>query len=249
MTAQSEYRLGQAVAIVSGGARGLGEAQVRILAANGARVICADILDREGALLACELSDAVRYERLDVRIHGEWDRLVERTEARWGPVSILVNNAGVLPLDRLESFAEETFRNAIDINLMGTLFGMQAVLPSMRRAGGGSIVNISSTAGLGAAPYLAAYSASKFAIRGLTKVAALEFASDNVRVNSVHPGNIRTEMTKEFPDAVNTPIERWGLPEEVAQAVLFLCSKSSSFVTGAEFVIDGGQSAVLAGTT
>ena len=245
----SNMTLDGRVAIVTGCGRGLGEAQTRAIHRSGAKVLCTDILPDGGERLAEELGPDVHFLRHDVSRRDEWERAVGEAEQRFGPVSILVNNAGILLLRKIETISEADYRRVVDVNQISVLLGIQSVIPSMRRAGGGSIVNISSTAGMGAAPLLVAYSASKFAVRGITKVAALELAVDNIRVNSVHPGSIRTEMTRDFPEPAGTPIRRWGEASEIADMVVFLASSASSFCTGSEFVADGGQTAVLSSTT
>ena len=167
-------RLNGSVAIVTGGARGIGAAQVRALAAEGANVVVGDIMDDDGRALADELGDAVRYEHLDVRSEEDWRRVLDVAERSYGPVSVLVNNAGVVEFASIEQQSPEAFRRVLDINLYGAWLGMHVVVPSMRRAGGGVIVDISSTAGLTGMPDLGAYVASKWGLRGLTRTAALE---------------------------------------------------------------------------
>lgn len=237
-------RVSGKVAIVTGGARGLGESFVRLLAAEGAKVMCTDVLDREGATLAGAL-DGVRFMHHDVVRRDDWHRVVEATEAALGPVSVLVNNAGIGGAAPLESYPEKDFRRVMDINVLGVFLGMQSVIPSMRRAGGGSIINISSTSGLRGVPHTTAYTASKFAVCGMTKTAALELAADSIRVNSVHPGPSKTPILMEAPDVIEAvlqqvPAHRLGEPTEIANMVLLLASDDMKFATGAEFVVDGG---------
>jgi 3alpha(or 20beta)-hydroxysteroid dehydrogenase len=223
----------------------MGAAHVRLLSENGARVLCCDVLAAEGAALAQELGSMVRFLPLDVTSREQWREAVATAERFFGPVSILVNNAGVLAIDPIESMTEEAYRRVIDVNQVGTFLGMQAVIPSMRRAAGGSIVNISSTAGFAGAKHMVAYVASKFAVRGMTKVAALELGPDKIRVNSVHPGGVATPMVKNFGAPAHIPIPRLADPSELAQLVLFLASDASSYCTGSEFVADGGYLAVV----
>jgi len=238
------------VAIVTGGARGMGAAHVRALVEAGAQVLCADVLQDEGeALVAALPQGRASYHRLDVTTREEWRRAVTAAEVRFGPVSVLVNNAGVFAMGRIEEMEERDFRRVLDINAVGTFLGMQAVVGSMRRAGGGSIVNISSTAGFAGSPQMAAYVASKFAVRGMTKVAALEFGKDKIRVNSIHPGAIATPMTAGAGTPSFVPIPRFAEPEEVAKLMLYLASDDSAFCTGSEFVIDGGLLCVVGENT
>ncbi len=241
-------RLEGKVAIVTGGARGQGEAEARCFVEEGAQVLVADVLDDLGEKVAANLGPAAAYRHLDVRSPDEWAAAVADATTRFGGVDVLVNNAGILKLGLIEQLALETYLDVVMVNQVGCFLGMQAVIPALRARGGGSIVNISSTAGLAGTVGLAAYTASKFAIRGMTKVAALELGHAGIRVNSVHPGGIDTDMVKipEFAHLdsnatyAKMPIPRIGQPEEVARLVLFLASDESSFSTGAEFVVDGG---------
>ncbi|MGE3619868.1 MAG: SDR family oxidoreductase [Acidimicrobiia bacterium] len=234
------------VALVSGGARGLGAAYVRILAAEGARVVFGDVLDDEGAALAGELGDDVRFVHLDVTDPEQWSAAVEVAEEAFGPVTVLVNNAGIVVVNTLEDMTPEEFGRVIDVNLKGTFLGMRAVIPGMRRAGTGSIINVSSTAGLRGYTWHAGYDASKYGVRSLAKVAALELGQYGIRANSVHPGQVRTPMNEGRQLRVDhVALGRVGEPEELAALVLFLASDASSFCTGAEFVADGGETAGL----
>ena len=229
------------VALVSGGARGLGEAQVRGLVAEGARVVIGDVLDHEGEILAKELGDDVVFVHLDVTDTGSWDAAVSTAEESFGPVTVLVNNAGIVAFGAVDQIAVEDFDRTIDVNLRGVFLGIRAVAPGMKAAGGGAIVNISSTAGLMGYAGIAPYVASKWAVRGLTKAAALDLGP-TIRVNSVHPGPIATPMTAGLDDSMVAAqrIPRFGRPDEVAAAVLFLASDEASFMTGAELAVDGG---------
>ncbi|MFF5185269.1 SDR family NAD(P)-dependent oxidoreductase [Streptomyces sp. NPDC000345] len=234
-------RLDGRVAVVTGGARGIGAAVARLLAAEGAHVVVADLLDAEGTALATELGGPSRFLHLDVTDEHAWQKGLARTERDLGPVSVLVNNAGIADFGTMEEQSLTSFRRVVDVNLQGPWLGMRAVAPSLRRAGGGVIVNISSLAGLTGYAGVGAYVASKWGLRGLTKTAALELAPDGVRVCSVHPGVIRTAMTAGFDEsfAAGQPLPRFGDPEEVARMVLFVVTEAT-FSTGTEFVLDGG---------
>ncbi|VBB14638.1 glucose 1-dehydrogenase [Burkholderia stabilis] len=241
------------IALITGGARGQGAAEARLFVAQGSRVVIADVLDTEGQKLADELGEAALYQHLDVTCAANWEHTVQATLRRFGKLDILVNNAGIIKLGPIETFSLEDYRRVVDVNQIGCWLGMKSVLPAMKTTGG-AIVNTSSIAGLEGVAYGSAYVASKFAIRGMTKVAALEFGRYNIRVNSVHPGGVDTHMGRppEFADMDPSatyrglPIPRIGRPEEIADLVLFLASDQSSYCTGAEFVIDGGM---LAGTS
>ncbi|MFE6859223.1 SDR family oxidoreductase [Nocardia sp. NPDC057668] len=230
--------------IVTGGARGMGAAFARKLAAEGAAVVITDVLVAEGAALAAELGDRALFLPLDVTDEAAWNDVVAQAESAFGPVSGLVNNAGIVHVDPIDKLAEADYRRVIDVNQVGVFLGMKAVIGSMRAGGVGSIVNISSTGGLIGYSNILGYVASKWAVRGMSKTAAQEFAADNVRVNSVHPGIVATEMVaasdRSKSIAANQPIARPGTPEELANLVLFLISDESSYSTGAEFIADGG---------
>jgi 3alpha(or 20beta)-hydroxysteroid dehydrogenase len=229
------------VAIVTGAARGMGESHVRGLAAAGARVVATDVLDDLGTALADELGDAVMDRHLDVTDEAAWIDVVADAEATWGPVGVLVNNAGIVMFGSIVDLTVEQFQKTLDINLTGVFLGMHCVVPSMKRAGGGSIVNISSTAGLQGYANLGAYVASKWGVRGLTKTAALELGAFGIRVNSIHPGPIRTPMVGGLRDdlASGAPIPRIGEPSEVTALMLFIVQEAT-YSTGHEFIIDGG---------
>jgi 3alpha(or 20beta)-hydroxysteroid dehydrogenase len=239
------------VAMVTGGARGMGAAEVRRLHDAGASVVAADILDDDGKALADELGDRVRYLHLDVTSEDEWTAAVEQVEREFGKLDVLVNNAGILKFNAVADTPLDEFRQVLEVNLIGTFLGMKAAIPAMKRAGGGSIVNISSTEGLAGTVFCGAYTASKFGVRGLTKVAAIEYGADKIRVNSVHPGGIDTPMTRAVMDEEGRKyvgkkvagLKRMGTADEVAGVVLFLAGDDSSYCTGAEFVVDGGVTA------
>ncbi|WP_328356430.1 glucose 1-dehydrogenase [Mycobacterium sp. NBC_00419] len=234
-------RVADKVAIITGGAQGMGAADARMLVAEGAKVVIGDILDEKGQQLADELGDAARYVHLDVTEVDEWQAAVDTALSAFGKVNVLVNNAGIVQVSPLKSIDVDKWNRVLAVNLTGAMLGIKAVLEPMKAAGGGSIINVSSIEGMRGASWVHSYVASKWALRGLTKSAALELASDNIRVNSVHPGFIRTPMTKHFPDdMVGAPMGRPGKPEEVATFIVFLASDESSFSTGSEFVVDGG---------
>ncbi len=234
-------RFENTVAIVTGGARGMGASHVRGLVAEGAKVVFGDILDEEGKKLEEELGDSSLYVHLDVTQPSQWADAVSTTEKLFGPVDLLVNNAGIVAFGPIDKMAPDEFRRVIDINLFGTFLGMQEVIPSMRKAGKGVIINISSTAGLMGYANIGAYTASKWGVRGLTKAAAMELGTDGIRVVSIHPGPIRTPMTDGIGDEMcqTQPIKRFGEPEEVTKLVLFLAAEAT-YSTGSEFVVDGG---------
>lgn len=234
-------RVAGKIALISGGARGMGASHARLLVSEGAQVVIGDVLDDEGAALADELGDAALYAHLDVRDPEQWAAAVQAAVNRYGKLNVLVNNAGIVALGPLRTFDLEQWHNVIDVNLTGTFLGMRAVVDSMIAAGGGSIINVSSIEGLRGAPMVHPYVASKWAVRGLSKSAALELARHNIRVNSLHPGFIRTPMTEHLPeDLVTIPLGRPGESHEVSTFVVFLASDESSYATGSEFVMDGG---------
>ena len=241
-------RLEGKVAIITGAARGQGEAEARRFVAEGAQVLLTDVLDAEGEAVAGSLGDAAAYRHLDVTVEEEWVAAVADCEERFGPVTVLVNNAGILDFSPIHKQDVGRFRTVVDINLVGPLIGMKTVAPSMRRAGGGSIINVSSNAGIVGLPSAGAYVASKWGLRGLSKTAAMDLGAIGVRVNSVHPGGILTPMT-DFEGSADSgwaralPAGRMGQPEEVANVVTFLASDEASYVTGAEWSVDGGATA------
>jgi 3alpha(or 20beta)-hydroxysteroid dehydrogenase len=240
-------RLDGKVAIITGGARGQGAAEARLFAAEGARVVIGDVLDDAGTAVADELGPVAAYTHLDVTDEDQWQDVIALTEERFGPVTVLVNNAGILMFEAIHRTELADFERILQVNLTGVFLGIRAVTPSMTKAGGGSIVNISSTAGLTGLPYLGAYVASKWAVRGLTKCAAIDLGPKGIRVNSVHPGGIDTPMIqgtdRDAPYYKRLPVPRMGSPDEAARAVLFLASDEASYTTGAELTVDGGATA------
>jgi 3alpha(or 20beta)-hydroxysteroid dehydrogenase len=229
------------VVLISGGAQGMGASHAQMLVAEGAKVVIGDILDDKGKALADELGDAARYVPLDVTDADQWDAAVAVANSEFGSLTGLVNNAGIVALGKIGKFDMAKWQKVIDVNLTGTFLGMQAAVESMKAAGTGSIINVSSIEGLRGAPMVHPYVASKWAVRGLSKSAAIELGKFNIRVNSIHPGFIRTPMTKHFPeDMVTTPLGRPGQSPEVSTFVVFLISDESSYSTGSEFVMDGG---------
>ena len=229
------------VALVSGGARGIGAASARALAAEGAKVVIGDILDDAGRAVADELGDVGRYVHLDVTSPGDWTAAVETAVAEFGTLNVLFNNAGIANGAAINRFKLEKWQQIIDVNLTGPFLGIRAAADALIAAGGGSIINTSSIEGLRGTSWAHGYVASKWGLRGLTKSVAIELAPHGVRVNSLHPGLIRTPITENFPDdQIPIPLGRPGLPEDVASFVVFLASDESSYATGTEFVIDGG---------
>lgn len=241
-------RLENKVAIVTGGSQGMGETHVRTFVKEGAKVVIADILEEKGRALAEELGESALFIKLDVTSASGWENVVKETERVFGPVHILVNNAGIsVNLSLLET-SEEDYKKIIGINQVSVFLGMKAIVPSMKKVENGSIINISSINGLVGGSI--GYTDSKFAVRGMTKAAALELTQYGIRVNSVHPGVIETPMImqedskdliQEF--AKHIPIQRIAKAQEVSNMVLYLASDDSSYSTGSEFVVDGGLTA------
>lgn len=248
-------RLDGKVALISGGARGQGACEARMFCQEGAKVVIGDVLDDEGKKTEAELRAAggeVTYVHLNVTSETDWQAAVATAERLYGKLSVLVNNAGILLRKLIEETTEDDWDRIMAVNVKGVFLGTKHALPAMRRAGGGSIVNISSTAGLVGSPgRSSAYTATKGAVRLFTKATAVQHAQDNIRCNSVHPGPIATDMIKDTMEdpaqwaerLKRLPMRRAGKPEDVAYGVLYLASDESSFVTGSELVIDGGTTA------
>lgn len=238
-------RLKGKVILISGGARGQGAAEARLCVAEGARVVIGDVLEAAGRQLASELGGAAVFVRQDVTQERDWETAVQAAEALGG-LHGLVNNAGIYQPRSMMDTDAELFERHMRVNQLGCFLGMKSVVPLMEQSGGGSIVNISSVAGLRGSPGAFAYSATKWALRGMTKAAAIDLAPRKIRVNSVHPGPIDTEMLKVRTPEQNqqrlqlVPMKRMGTAEEVARLVLFLLSDESGYITGAEVAIDGG---------
>lgn len=235
------------VALVTGAARGQGESHARRFVAEGARVAVTDVLDSSGAALAAELGESALFIHLDVSDETSWTEAVTETEARLGPLGVLVNNAGVDLQRSIEETSLADYRRIIDVNQVGTFLGIRSAIPSMRQAGGGSIINISSIGGIHTVVRnRIAYVAAKHAIRGMTKAAAAELAADGIRVNSVHPGFVDTEMFKAAgvgPERLAAiPLGRPAEIAEISELVLFLASDASRYITASEHLIDGGMS-------
>jgi 3alpha(or 20beta)-hydroxysteroid dehydrogenase len=246
------------VALVSGGARGQGEAEARRFAAEGASVVIGDILDDAGAAVADGIGCAARYVHLDVTSETDWERAVSTAMSEFGRLDVLVNNAGTARLTPIIGGTLEDYLAVVMVNQVGVYLGMRAAAPAMDRSGGGSIVNISSIDGIVAMRAVSAYVASKFAVRGMTKVAALELAPLGIRCNSVHPGYIDTVLLRGggssgFPEtdpsvlAATVPAKRLGTVDDVTDVVLFLASDASRYCSGAEIVVDGGLIAGIPG--
>ncbi len=248
-------RLENKVALISGGARGMGAVEARLFAAEGARVVIGDVLAEEGRQTEAAVNEAggqCVFVRLDVTSEADWAGAVAAAVSRFGKLDILVNNAGVSTAGGIEELTVEAWERTMDINAKGVFLGTKAAIPEMRKAGGGSIINISSGAGIAPAPGTSgAYAASKGAVRIFSKSTAVQYAGENIRCNSVHPGPIETPMLRsargsgaQLDDTIErVPLGRIGRPEEIAYGVLYLASDESSFVTGSELVIDGGRTA------
>ncbi len=248
-------RLQDKVALISGGARGQGAVEAKLFAREGAKVVIGDILEDEGRRVEAEINETggeCLFLTLDVVNEGHWQDAVQAAVQRFGKLDILVNNAGIFKLANIEETSAELWDEIMDVNAKGVFLGTKFAIPEMRKAGGGSIINISSVAGLIGTRYSAAYGASKGAVRLLTKSTAIQYAKENIRANSIHPGVIETPMTA--PNLLadeqarqssisRHPLGRLGQPEDVAYGALFLASDESSFMTGSELVIDGGLTA------
>lgn len=244
------HDLSNRTAIVTGGAQGMGAAEARLLAAAGAHVVIADLQEEPGRDLAEELGERARFIRMDVSEQRDWTRLVDSLEDR-PPLRVLINNAGVHWNHTLVEETPEGFEQMLRVNVLGTFLGIRAVTGPMRAAGGGSIINVSSVLGVTGARASGAYATSKWGIRGLTKTAALELGRDGIRVNAILPGHIATPMQAKVRGAEDDPIynsialKRRGTPEEAAELALFLASDAGSYLSGADFTVDGGLTAAL----
>jgi 3alpha(or 20beta)-hydroxysteroid dehydrogenase len=240
-------RLAGKVALISGGARGQGEAEVRLFVEEGAKVVFGDVLDDLGEAVAKDIGDDAVYLHHDVRREDDWKAIVAEAVSRFGSLDVLVNNAGIVIMDVLtHETTLEAYMRVIEVNQIGVFLGMRAAIPAMLRNRRGSVVNISSTAGITGIAGSIAYNASKFAVRGMTKTAALEYGKAGIRVNSIHPGMIATPMVQSLLDQMPPEfyaayaIPRAAQPREVANLAVFLASDESSFCTGAEYLVDGG---------
>ncbi|MFB7995482.1 glucose 1-dehydrogenase [Streptomyces sp. NPDC056002] len=233
------------VVVITGAGRGQGAAEAALAAAAGARVVVTDVREEEGAEVAESLGDQGLFVRHDVADPDSWGEVVDAALGAFGRIDALVNNAALWRTAPVERETLENFEQLIRVNLLGPFLGIQAVVPAMREAGGGSVVNVSSTAGLIGIPGHAAYGSTKFGLRGLTRSSALDLAGYGIRVNSVHPGAIDTPMIAGVSgkDWSQLPLGRMGRPEEVGELVLFLASDASSYITGTEFTVDGGSTA------
>ncbi|MFI8998487.1 glucose 1-dehydrogenase [Streptomyces sp. NPDC053542] len=251
MASETAGRLAGKVVLITGAGRGQGAAEARLFAEHGARVVLTDVQEDAGREVASGLGKQALFVPHDVTDAAGWQRVTEAALGTFGRIDALVNNAALWRTAPIEEESEANLQRLLQVNLVGPFLGLQAVVPPMRATGhGGSVVNISSTAGLVGIQGHASYGATKFGLRGLTKSAALDLARHRIRVNSVHPGMVDTPMVagalgadageREWP---NVPLRRMGRPEEVAELVLYLVSDASAYVTGAEFAIDGGLTA------
>ncbi|WP_194897083.1 glucose 1-dehydrogenase [Catenulispora pinisilvae] len=235
------------VVLVTGAARGQGAEEARLFAEEGAQVVLADVLEEAGQAVAKEIGDAARFVRLDVTDEAQWIAAADFAAAEFGKLDGLINNAGILRFNKIEKTSIEEYMQVVTVNQVGVFLGLHVCLPRIRAAGGGTVVNTASVDGFAGMAYLGSYVSTKFAVRGLTKVAALE-AGPTVRVNCICPGGVHTPMvTEHMPEDADPdigysgiPLKRVGTPLEIAKAALFLTSDDSSYCTGADFVLDGG---------
>ena len=245
-------RLKGKVALISGGARGQGAVEGKLFTREGAKVVLGDVLEAEGMRTAEEIrvqgGDAV-FVKLDVTKEDDWQHAVDTAVSTYGKLDILVNNAGILQMEGIEDITQQVWDRVMAVNSTGVWLGMKTAVPALRQAGGGSIVNISSISGLIGTGMQTAYQASKGAVRIMTKTAAIQYAKEGIRINSIHPGPIDTPMTTDLDREVwqmflnGVPLKRAGTSEDIAYGVLYLASDESSFVTGSELIIDGGYTA------
>jgi len=246
-------RLDGKVAFITGGARGQGLEAAKLFVREGARVVLGDLLDAEGKESAGSIGDDAHFVHLDVTNEEDWKTAISEAEQRYGDVTVLLNSAGILKFGKITEQPLAEYMSVINVNQVGVFLGMRAVFESMKRAGGGSIINVSSVEGLRGSVGLAAYTASKFAVRGMTKVATGEFGKFGIRVNSIHPGVIDTAMLRAQTGDIDlnavfkrgVPLRRTGTPQDVANLALFLASDESSYCSGAEFVVDGGATSFV----
>lgn len=246
-------RLNGKVAIISGAARGMGAATARLFVAEGARIVIGDVLEDEGQALATELGPDAIFCKLDVSLETDWQAVIARALAAFGKLDILVNNAAVVHFEAADQMQRSDAERLLSINVLGVMMGVKHAVPALKASGNAAIINISSVDGMRGCNGLSAYSASKWAVRGLTKCYAYEFGPFNIRSISIHPGGIDTVMgnpTGESLDVVNTrytrvPLQRIGQSEEVARATLFAASDDASYINGAEIAVDGGWTAGL----
>ena len=244
-------RLSKKVALITGGARGIGEGIVRRFAAEGAHIMITDILEAEGEKLAAELGDQVAFTKHDVTSPAQWQSAIKETESRFGKLDTLVNNAGILMFRGFEDYSEDEINKLINVNLMGVIHGCQAAIPAIERAGGGAIVNMSSADGIAGANAVSVYCATKFAVRGLTKSLALELGPRGIRVNSIHPGGIFTPLANPRNDTKENydkgfwvyPAQYAGEPKDIAAAAAYLASEDARYCMGTELSVDGGLNA------
>ena len=247
-------RVERKVALISGGARGIGAASAKLLAREGAAVVLADVLEEDGKATEAEISETggkATFMKLDVTDEENWQQVIDATVAAYGKLDVVVNNAGISGRAAVEETEAETWDRVMAVNGKGVFLGTKLAIPELRKVGGGSIINISSIYGIVGSETSAAYHASKGAVRIFTKAAAIQYASEGIRVNSVHPGFVDSPMTAAshaLPEVHDlrigrTPLGRMGTPEDIAAGILYLASDESSFVTGSELVIDGGMTA------
>ena len=251
----NKKQLEDKIALITGGAQGQGMAEAKLFVERGAKVVIGDVNEKKGKELAEELGPSASFFKLDVSLQKDWEEIMLKINSKYSSLDILVSNAGISPAPkRIEDLDVEEYLKVININQIGSFLAIKSVIPLMRKSGGGSIITISSTAGVTGVTGLAPYSSSKFAIRALTKVAALELGHYGIRINAILPGPIDTEMLKpeggwgvDMRDALSksNPLGRIGKPSDVAELAAFLASDASSFCNGGDFIIDGG---VLAGT-